>query len=308
MENRKSQAEMTWPRILRVTTRIVEQFAVKKTELGVSPGLVIHFMRYDNLGDASQLVEGVRMETHALTASQFSITVSEHGYAIAVSELLLNSSFDDVLASGSRLLGRNMAKYLDEQARDTLLQASSVLYGYDKWATTGNAITRVSPYDKGAPSANRAGLTGNYRFTSALVKDMVETLATRNIPRLGDVYVCFVHPHQSRWLREDPTWIESSKYAQPGAFSLGEIGRIDDVIFIETTQVKKIDNGNATTHADVYQSICIGDNAFGHAISLPVELRDGGVQDFGREHLLAWYSIFGLGLITDASVVIAETN
>ncbi|ORT58160.1 N4-gp56 family major capsid protein [Streptomyces sp. CB03238] len=287
---------------------MVEQFAVKKTELGVSPGLTIHFMRYDNLGNASQLVEGVRMETHALTASQFSITVSEHGYAIAVSELLLNSSFDDVLASGSRLLGRNMAKYLDEQARDTLLQASSVLYGYDKFATTGNAPTRISPYDKGAPSANRAGLTGNYRFTSALVKDMVETLATRNIPRLGDVYVCFVHPHQSRWLREDPTWIESSKYAQPGAFSLGEIGRIDDVIFIETTQVKKIGNGNGTTPADVYQSICIGDNAFGHAISLPVELRDGGVQDFGREHLLAWYSIFGLGLITDASVVIAETN
>ncbi len=27
----------------------------------------------------------------------------------------------------------------------------------------------------------------------------------------------------------------------------------------------------------------IGDNAFGHAISLPVELRDGGILDFGRE-------------------------
>ena len=26
-----------------------EQFAVKKTELGVQPGLTIHFMRYNNL-------------------------------------------------------------------------------------------------------------------------------------------------------------------------------------------------------------------------------------------------------------------
>ncbi|MET9119940.1 N4-gp56 family major capsid protein [Streptomyces sp. NPDC004528] len=285
-----------------------EQFAVKKTELGVSPGLVIHFMRYDNLGNASQLVEGVRMETNALTASQFSITVAEHGYAIAVSELLLNSSFDDVLASGSRLLGRNMAKYLDEQARDTLLQATSVLYGYDKFdpaTLTAGSMTRISPYDKGAAATTRNGLNGNFRFTSALVKDIVETLAVKNIPRLGDTYVAFVHPHQSRWLREDPTWIESSKYAQPGAFSLGEIGRIDDVIFIETTQVKKVQN---TGGKDVYQAIAIGDNAFGHAISLPVELRDGGIQDFGREHLLAWYSIFGLGLITDSSVVVAETN
>lgn len=66
-------------------------------------------MRYNNLGAASQLVEGVRMTTNALTASQFSITVAEQGYAIAVTELLLNASFDDVMASGSRLLGQHEA-------------------------------------------------------------------------------------------------------------------------------------------------------------------------------------------------------
>ena len=67
--------------------------------------------------------------------------------------------------------------------------------------------------------------------------------------------------------------------------------------------------GNAlSTGNDRYDAIFIGDNAFGHAISLPVELRDGGILDFGREHALAWYSIYGLGLITDQSVVIASTN
>ena len=65
-------------------------------------------------------------------------------------------------------------------------------------------------------------------------------------------------------------------------------------------------NGNGSY--DRYSAIFIGDNAFGHAISLPVELRDGGILDFGREHALAWYAIYGLGLITDQSVVIAETN
>src|SRR5207253_9070135 len=54
-----------------------EQFAVKKTELGVQPGLTINFMRYNNLGNASQLVEGVRMQTAALSATQYSITVAE---------------------------------------------------------------------------------------------------------------------------------------------------------------------------------------------------------------------------------------
>jgi len=286
-----------------------EQFAIKKTELGVQPGLTINFTRYNNLGKASQLVEGVRMQTAALTANQFSITVAEHGYAVAVSELLLNASFDDVMATASRLLGRNLAMYLDECARDTLLQASSVLYGYNKYSLSDR--TAISPYDRGQHATTRAGLTGDYHFTTALVKDAVETLASKNVPRLGDSYVCFVHPHQSRRLRDDPTWIEMTKYAQPGMFSLGETGRIDDVTFIETTQVRQIVNdpqADPEEQVPVYQSVIIGDNAFGHAIALPVELRDGGVLDFGREHALAWYSIFGWGLITDQAVCVLETN
>ena len=311
-----------------------EQFAVKKTELGVAPGLQINFMRYNNLGFAAPLVEGVRMSTNALTAQQFSITVAEHGYAIAVSELLLNASFDDVMASASRLLGRNMALYLDGQARDTLMAASSVIYGEDR----SNLSAVNNWYADGTKGTTRASMTGAFNLTPKTVKDAVETLATKNIPRLGETYVAFVHPHQSRKLRDNPEFIEVTKYAAPGNFMLGEIGRLYDTVFIETTQIDKVTNGAGTNYttdtavapesivyptgggyttpvrktgngnADRYSAIFIGDNAFGHAISLPVELRDGGILDFGREHALAWYAIYGLGLITDQSVVIAETN
>jgi hypothetical protein len=58
----------------------------------------------------------------------------------------------------------------------------------------------------------------------------------------------------------------------------------------------------------VLEALMLGDNSFGHAISLPVELRDGGVLDFGREHALAWYAIWGFGLITDSAVVKIRTN
>ena len=310
-----------------------EQFAVKKTELGVAPGLQINFMRYNNLGFASPLVEGVRMQTNALTAQQFSITVTEHGYALAVSELLLNASFDDVMASASRLLGRNMAIYLDQLSRDTLYAASSTLYGEDR-SSVSSAVN--SWYGYGTFAANRAAMTGSAYLTPHVIKDTVETLATKNIPRLGETYVCFVHPHQSRTLRDNPEFIEVTKYAAPGNFMLGEIGRLYDVVFIETTQILKVVGGAGSSYttdtavanpvvtpgggyttpatytgnggSDRYSAIMIGDNAFGHAISLPVELRDGGILDFGREHALAWYSIFGLGLITDQSVVLIETN
>lgn len=281
-----------------------EQFAVKKTELGVAPGLTIKFMRYDNLAvPTGPLTEGVRMETAALTSSQFDITVAEHGKAIAVSELLLNASFDDVMASASRLLGRNMALYLDGQARDTLLLGTSVNFGYQP---ADVSTAKYGAYAAGTKGTSRATLSGHF-LSPAAVKDTAETLATKNVPRLGETYVSFVHPHQSRTLRDHPEFIEVTKYAAPGNFMLGEIGRLYDTVFIETTQVKKL-AGAGASGADVYQAITIGDNAFGHAISLPVELRDGGILDFGREHALSWYSIWGMGKITDQAIVITETN
>jgi N4-gp56 family major capsid protein len=329
-----------------------EQFAVKKTELGVAPGLRVNFLRYKNFAvDPSPLTEGVRLTTNALTAEQIAITVAEHGYAVAVSELLLNASFDDVMASSSRLLGRHMAQYLDVQARNTLGAATSAVFGYDRTGITGGAFTN---YDEGSVATAISALDGNHKLTTASVKDAALTLASKNIPRLGETYVQFIHPKQSRDIRSNPEFIEVTKYAAPGNFMLGEIGRLYDVVFIETTQVKKLaasanyttstlvgipadqgvvpvksntapgQGGNPTSadytaeagyltsasgnSAEVYESIMIGDNAFGHAISLPVELRDGGVLDFGREHALAWYAIWGLGVITDQAIVKVYTN
>jgi N4-gp56 family major capsid protein len=290
------------------------------------------------------------MTTNALTAEQIAITVAEHGYAVAVSELLLNASFDDVMASASRLLGRQMAQYLDVQARNTLSAATSAVFGYDRSSVQG-----VNDwYNEGTVATQMSDLDGNYKLSTGAVKDAALTLAGKNIPRLGETYVQFVHPKQSRDLRSNPEFIEVTKYAAPGNFMLGEIGRLYDVVFIETTQVKKLSvNAAYTTStsvgvpsdqysvpvkantapgsggnpesadftaekgyltsatgngAEVYESIMIGDNAFGHAISLPVELRDGGVLDFGREHALAWYAIWGLGVITDQAIVKVYTN
>lgn len=301
-----------------------EQFAVKKTELGVMPGLTVNFMRYNNLSvgaNGSELTEGVRMEPVALTASQIQITVKEQGQSVAVTELLLNASFDDVMASSSRLLGRHMAQSMDVQARNTLYSAGvpfgggaavapSVVFGR---ATNGSTRGSIAPYEySAAGSASAPGY-----LSPATIKDAVEILAGQNIPRLGDTYVCFVHPSQSRALRDWPEFIEVTKYAAPGNFMLGEIGRMYDVVFIETTQVLQggtgivdVTPGGAINDptASSYSAIMIGDNAFGQAIALPVELRDGGVIDFGREHGLAWYAIWGFGVITHESRVVINTK
>ena len=282
------------------------QFATVKTELGTTPGLTIQMLTYDNLKLGGKLTEGTRMTTQALSSSMKSITVEEKGNAVAVSELLLQSSFDDVMASATALLGRDYALVLDCELRDTALKGTNKVYACNK---------------AGAKVTQRQDLTEDCTLKVSTIKDAIEVLATNNAPKYqGASWICFVHPHQSRSLRDDSAWINASNYGAPEQLFTGEIGRIDDTRFIETTLM--CNGASATTDpshknelkkdvgsnkANVYQAVIFGDNYYAVAFGLPVELRDNGVIDFGREHGLAWYSIWGTGLLHDEYGVVIET-
>jgi N4-gp56 family major capsid protein len=171
-------------------------------------------------------------------------------------------------------------------------------------------------------------LAGDILDTKA-VKDAAETLMTNNSPKwAGDHYICFIHPHQGRGLRDDSDWVMASLYSGATQIYTGELGRYEDVRFIESTvmpnganssvdsvtgdfvdmgyvaALKSGTSGNLTT---VYQAVMFGEYAFGHATALPVELRDNGVEDYGREHGLAWYAIWGQGLLDNSNLVVIET-
>lgn len=69
----------------------------------------------------------------------------------------------------------------------------------------------------------------------------------------------------------------------------------------------ELKTGTASNKTNVYQSVIFGDQYYGLAWSLPVELRDNGVEDFGRIQSLAWYAIFGTGILNDDYGVVIET-
>ena len=286
------------------------QFANVRTELGVEPGLTISMLTYDNLILGGALTEMSSMETQALSGSTKQITVSEYGNAIAVSELLIQSSFDDIMASATTLLGRDYAMVIDCELRDVALSGTNRVYA----STKSGKVTA------------RKDLTAESVMKVSTVKDAIEILSTNNAPKAaeGTYWICFVHPHQSRGLRDDGAWINASNYGAPEQLFTGEIGRIDDCRFIETTLMcngaapqtdpaydADLVNGAGETDAknqvDVYQSVLFGDAYFGVAFSLPVELRDNGVEDFGRKRSLAWYAIFGVGKLHDSYGVVIET-
>ena len=290
------------------------QFATVKTELGVTPGLTISMLTYDNLKMGGALTEMQNMTTQALSGSMKQITVQEHGNAVSNSELLVQSSFDDILRTTTDLLARDYAEVMDCELRDVALSGTNVVFASKK---DGTAITA------------REDLTSECVLQVSTIKDAIEVLATNNAPKAvgGGYWICFVHPHQSRGIRDDGAWINASNYGAPEQLFTGEIGRIDDTRFIETTLMcngkASINeaahkpylhkgfagdaNDPALANCDVYQAVIFGDAYFGIAWSLPVELRTNGVEDFGRIRSIAWYAIWGTGLLHNDYGVVIET-
>lgn len=285
-----------------------DQFTTKKTELGVQPGRTIQIPKYGSIKRGGKLTEGVRMKTQGMSLSSKAISVDEYGNAVGFSEYLLQTSFYDQLSAASLLLGRDMAIVLDLVLRDAAVSATGVVYGGHKGAR--NLVTAADVFDTQA------------------IKDAVETLETANAPKwAADHYICFIHPHQARGLRDDNDWTNAALYSGAAQIYTGEIGRYDDVRFVSTTVMPNgangaqdsvtgdyTDVGYAAALAgagaggiNVYQAVMFGEYSVGHATALPVELRDNGVEDFGREHGLAWYAIFGQSVLENANIVVIET-
>lgn len=289
-----------------------EEFAVRKQELLAGPGEVVKFTTYDDLTRGGALNENTLLGSQTMSATQKSITVTEWGNAIKVSEKLLRLSWDDVMAESATLLGRDYGVVRDLALRDALFTGASS----NILTTDGNV----------SGQAANSLIDANETFDIESIRKAVEILQTNNAPKfLGDYYVCFVHPHQAAYLRRDQDWVNAHQYIGTRNLFNGEIGRWEDVIFIVTTHAPNgvgrhdskapgfdltlkgdaldgndQDGGNslnanpAGSGIDLYKACVFGDQCLYVADSLPVELRDNGVEDFGRTHGLAWYSIFGV--------------
>lgn len=271
------------------------QFAKIKRDLQAVRGKSIVFVKYGNLAGGGSLEEQDVLTPEAMTTSEVIIPVKEQANSIQVTEYLLRTSLLDVLGDASKLLANNMAAVLDAQFRDTALLTTNVVYG-------GTATSLAS-------------LSATSGFTTKTVKDAVETLATNNSPRInGDYYVCIAHPHQLRQLRDDTNWINANTYMGRRQLYIGEVGMYEGCIFIETTQMPKLNAtaiqkkyGSGATITEAYEAVFFGDNAYAWAVALDVELRDDGVVELGRKHTLGWYGIWGTGILDDKNIVKALT-
>lgn len=109
-----------------------------------------------------------------------------------------------------------------------------------------------------------------------------------NAPKINGYYAGIIHPDCSYDLMSDPKWVNVKTYSDPDGIYEGEIGRIEGVRFVETSEAKvwekagKDAAGNEgspqASKRDVYSTLILGADAYG-----VTEITGGGLQHIVKQ-------------------------
>jgi len=200
-----------------------DQFGQKKP-IPKHGGKKAEFRRRDPLPKSlTPLTEGVTPDGRKIEVKKQEATVDQYGDYITVSDMLDLTAMDPVINDNLRDLADQSGRTLDTITRDIINTGTNVLYGDG---------TKLARHLLVGGEAN-----GNDYITVAMVKNAAKILKRYLAKKKGDTYVAIIHPDVSYHLTEDTKWQAVTNYA-PKNFYEGEIGKIEGVRFVETTEAK----------------------------------------------------------------------
>ena len=238
----------------------------------VGGGKTIEFRKYDSLPKATTaLTEGVTPAGQALTVSNITSTLHQYGGWTPLTDVLQMTSIDNNVVQATRILASQAGRTLDTITRDVLAGGTNVIYA-PKVGADG-AETAVT---------SRAGLDLTCKLTPKLFFQAAAQLGAMNADTLGDSYVAIIHPYAAYDLKTSKEWIEVHKYADPEAMYRGEIGKLGNIRFIETSEAKiwKDDTcpANGSGRYAVFGTLVLGAHAYG-----VTELEGGGLEHIVKQ-------------------------
>ena len=185
----------------------------------------ISFRKYDPLPKrTTPITEGVTPDGQNLRVSMVEATVAQYGGYVELTDLLLMSAVDNNLCMATKLLGAQAGRTLDTISREVLAGGTNVQYGE-------NAVSARHLLTGGKES-------GNHYMTVDCIRRAVRFLKSQNAEKINGSYVAIIHPDVAYDLMNDPAWKYPNQYADPTNIFEGEIGKIEGVRFVESSEAK----------------------------------------------------------------------
>ena len=240
-----------------------DQFG-QKHPIPKNGGKIIEFRKYDSLPKAlTPLTEGVTPNGQKLSMSVITSNVQQYGGYIELSDILLLTAIDNNLVQATKLLGSQAGRTLDTITREVLNGGTNVQYAEGQ-VTARNALVGGQA-------------TGNHYLTVDAVRRAVRFLKVMNAPKINGGYVGIIHPDVSYDLMSDPKWVNVKTYSDPDGIYEGEIGKIEGVRFVETSEAKVFEGAGASG-VDVYSTLILGADAYG-----VTEITGGGLEHIVKQ-------------------------
>ena len=86
--------------------------------------------------------------------------------------------------------------------------------------------------------ASRKALDKTCTLTPKLFFQAAAQLGAMNADPIGDSYIAIIHPYAAYDLKTSKEFIEVHKYADPDTMFRGEIGKLGNIRFIETSEAR----------------------------------------------------------------------
>ena len=207
--------------------------------------------------------------------------IEQYGGFIELSDMLLLSAIDNNLVQATKLLGSQAGRTLDTITREVLNGGTNVQYAEGQVDSRANLC--------GGSTTD----SQNHYLTVDAVRRAVRYLKVMNAPKINGYYAGIIHPDCSYDLMSDPKWVNVKTYSDPDGIYEGEIGRIEGVRFVETSEAKVFTHagkdyetgttasGTVTPKAsarDVYSTLILGADAYG-----VTEITGGGLQHIVKQ-------------------------
>ncbi|PIY96077.1 MAG: N4-gp56 family major capsid protein [Candidatus Kerfeldbacteria bacterium CG_4_10_14_0_8_um_filter_42_10] len=219
---------------------------------------MIKFRRYGTLAAATTpLSEGITPVGSQLSVTDITATVAQYGDYITLTDVVDMTSEDPVLMEAAEILGDQFGDTTDQLARNIFAAGTGVTYA-------ASAGTRV------------ATVAGD-KITGTLVKKVVRTMKNNKARKMTKMvnpdsgyatapipacYVAIVHPNTTYDLKDDTAFQPVEKYANKANVMEGEVGAMDEVRFVESTNAK-VFAGEGAAGIDVYGTIFFAMNGVG---------------------------------------------
>lgn len=239
-----------------------DQFA-DKYPIPKNGGKTIEFRKYDSLPKATKpLTEGVTPDGNKLSMSTMTAEIAQYGDYIVTSDILDLTAIDNNVVQSTKVLGSQSGRTLDTVTREVLAGGTNVMYAPKTVSGVETEVTSRKDLDK------TATLSMDLIFMAAAM------LKTQNAAYAeGGSYVAIVHPYAAYDLMRDEEWISASKYAGSEQLFEGEIGKIANVRFVQSSEAKIWKDSTCPTGLAVFSTLVLGAHAYA-----TTEVTGGGLQ------------------------------